>query len=852
LTSRSRRLLSIAGVATLLPWAVDDAQQAPRRSAAAPALARAGGSNTDRPLSPPPPMADAAANEAAALALAAAVEAAYIPGELRLRLVEGVDLQAFVAEHDLELRRAPGPSGAALVAVRGDRDLGPVMDGLRADPRVRGLGRNGRTAGASSAAVPALRARQWHLDLMRVGDSPAAREAAAGVVVAVLDTGVAYAAANEGGQRFAQAPGLAGLRVVSPYDFVEDDALPVDEHWHGTHIASAILGQGEALGVAPGAALMPLRVLDANNQGNEHDLIDALFWAADNGADLINLSLSFSAAYTPSVELQQALERARSMGVVIIGAAGNGGGDTVGWPAASPHVLAVGAVRPEAGWRGLGSGAALSAAFSVAPYSNRGLAMGLMAPGGDLSRDMTGDGYVDGILAEAPRPGDPSTTGYTFMAGTSQAAALATGIAARLLAEGVDPAELAALMRKAGWREGEETALLGYGGGMVDLARAEAILDQPLLLDPTVRVAAMGFLLPTPAEKGAKGGKAGKAPKPGDAERVDAAVAVELRDGDGAPVPGATVWVRVSDGGPRAEVLRCVSDAAGRCSVAGLSAAAKDKKKDLPVSFSYEVTQVQGPAGDLVRPLSFFYANDGLELITRAVQATDAVPKGHRLAVRWEAGADAGYGSMEPSTLFPSLGTGLSTSPIGLNATPLRALSGGTGLSTSPIGLVVNPAALRALTQGTGLSTSPIGRAGVQSVSHSSLRVSLDGTGLSTSPIGLMSTDLVRFSTPRSSSTYLVIDGSGLSTSPIGFSGAQLFRRGGGADLAGVSLEGGVAVLSVGEAEGALAGTALGARVAEGGFVGADFDLVSCSVYGSADLGASAGSSAPGAPIAFE
>jgi hypothetical protein len=837
LTSRTRRLLSIAGVAALLFWAADGAEQGRARQAAQAegALARAGASNTDRPLSPPPPVADPAAVAAAEAALAAATAAAYVPGELRLRLAEGVDLQAFVAEHDLELRRAPGPSGAALVAVRGDRALGPVMDGLRADPRVRGLGRNGRTHGATAAAVPALRAHQWHLDLMHVSDSPAAREAAAGVVVAVLDSGVAYVGANEGGQTFAQAPGLAGVSVLSPYDFVEDDALPLDEHMHGTHIATSILGQGAALGVAPGAALMPLRVLNANNQGNEHDLIDALYWAADHGADLINLSLSFSAGYAPSVELQQALERARSMGVLILGAAGNGGADAVSWPAASPHVLAVGAVRPEAQWGGLGGGAALSAAFSAAPYSNHGLAMGLMAPGGDLSRDLTGDGYVDGILAEAPKPGDPSATGTFFMAGTSQAAALATGVAARLLAQGVDPAELAALMRKAGWRQaGEDTALLGFGGGLIDLAKAEAILDQPLLLDPTMRASAMGFL------------------RRGTGSRVSAAVAVELRDGDGEPVVGATARVRVWDGFLRAETLSCTSDAAGRCTVEGLAGADKLFNVPLPVGFSYEVVRVEGPAGDMVRPLSFFYANDGLELIERAAQASAAVPAGHQLAVRWGAGSAAGHGNMAPSTLFPSLGTGLSTSPIGLFSPQLSPLSFGTGLSTSPIGVVLNPTALTLLVSGSGLSTSPIGRSGVQSLAMSSVQLSLDGTGLSTSPIGLMSTDLIRFSTAVVSSTFLAIDGSGLSTSPIGFSGGQLFTAGGGVNLAGASLEGGVPVLSMSDATGALSGTALGARVAEGGFVGAGFDLVTASVYGGAAAGASTGAATPGAPIAFE
>ena len=831
MNTRTRTLLSIAGVATLLLWSVDFAEKGEARIEARTAAKQADRSGDpavkDRgPWAAPPPAALQSAGPPPA-----DLAGVYVPDELRLRVVPGADPAAVAAEHGLRLLRPAGAAGMALVGLPAGADMAEVMADLGGDARVAGLGRNGRTYGAATEATPSLRAHQWHLDLMRVTDSPAARAAASGVVVAVLDSGAAYTAATEGGQAFAQAPGLAAVSVVSPYDFVEDDALPLDEHQHGTHIATAILGQGAALGVAPGAALMPLRVLNANNQGTELDLIDAIRWAADNGADLINLSLSFAPGYAPSQELRQELERAASMGVVIIGAAGNAGLELVTWPAASPHVLAVGAVYPKAGYSQVGqTGVSVGDLVDVADYSNTGAEMGILAPGGDLTVDRTGDGFVDGILAEAPVAGDPSQTGYYFMAGTSQAAALATGVAARLLAQGVPPGELAAVMRKGGWRANDKTAVLGYGGGLLDLGRATQAAALPLALDPTLRASAMGMVVKHTANK------------------MKALVGVQLIDGDGDPISGAEVTVRARDNFGRKEAMLCTTGADGRCAATGLITNRVTNGAATPLSYAYEVVRVEGPLGDRVRPLGVFFATDGLEVITSAAEADPTVPTGHQLAIRWPAGTVGGVTDVLESTLLPSLGTGLSTSPIGVTLPGLPGLppppgtigSFGTGLSTSPIGLVFNPPALTAWMAGTGLSTSPIGFAGVNAVTLSPKSLNLDGSGLSTSPIGLMSSGLLTLSSPAGSNTFLVVDGSGLSTSPIGFTGPELFRTGGGLNLQGVSLEAGVPVRASTDGYGALAGTTIGGRVAEGGFVDANLDLIGASVGSDLLVGASA------------
>lgn len=815
-----RHLLLFAGGLTGLSWLTDQAVD-PTPPAAG---ARARGARS----SPP---AVALGPVDAPLAMASALPSVYREGELRLQVDPDADLDEVLAAHGLRLARAAGPSGQALVRSPAGHEEA-ALAALRADPRVRSAGRNAWVQGAQAQATPAVRAAQWHLDMIGATDSPAERAAAATVVVAVIDSGAAYLDAQEGGQSFAQAPGLAPVSVVAPWDFVEDDALPLDEHMHGTHVATTILGQGAALGVAPGAALMPLRVLNADNQGGELDLIDAVHFAVDNGADVINLSLSFAAGYAPSLELQQALERAWAEGVVVLAAAGNGGAAEVSWPAASPHVIAVGAYRPESSWLTLGTPqASLSAAVSRAPYTNLGTAMGVLAPGGDLGRDLTGDGYPDGILAEAPAPGDPSRMGYYFMAGTSQATAVATGVAARLLAEGVSPAEMHAAMHRGGVRGGDTSlALQGLGGGYLHLGKARWALDQPLLLDPVLFATGVGFVRRV------------------SGTRMRPAVGVRVNSRTGAPVAGVTAVVRLFDGSARSTAT-CVTDAAGQCVALGAERASKSGGVNVPLSFVYSVPRVIGAGGDSTRPISMFYASDALEAITRAADASAALPDSYRLALRWAEDNSAGLGNMQAGVLLPYLGTGLSTSPLGFGPLPpMGGLAGfgGAGLSTSPLGLVMNQAALTNFLNGAGLSTSPLGRAGVQTVSLSSTPLNLDGTGLSTSPLGVLSAERLQLSSGSGSNTYLVIDGSGLSTSPLGFLGTQLFVPGGSlTDLSGASLDGAVPVFSAADGLGALAGSAVGLRVEEGGYTAAGFDAVMAAANAEGLGGASTTTGAP-------
>lgn len=233
------------------------------------------------------------------------------------------------------------------------------------------------TAGADIKAVPAWDAAK--------GDP--------GVIIAVLDTGVDLG-----------HPDLAPKIESSGYDFANDDDDATDDHWHGTHVAGIAAadtdnGAGVA-GVAWDCRILPVKVLDQNGDGYYSWIAAGIVWAADNGADVINLSLG--GPYDDPF-LEDACRYACERGAVIAAAAGNES-SAVLYPAAyDAYVLAVTATDYN---------------DAVAGFSNRGPEVDVAAPGV----------Y---ILSTAPRlyVGE-SNPPYLFATGTSQATPHVSGLAA--------------------------------------------------------------------------------------------------------------------------------------------------------------------------------------------------------------------------------------------------------------------------------------------------------------------------------------------------------------------------------------------------------------------------------------
>jgi serine protease len=229
-----------------------------------------------------------------------------------------------------------------------------------------------------------------------------------GAVVAVIDTGVAFEADDHGCYL---AKDFTRTGFVPGYDFIHNNKHPNDDQGHGTHVAGTIAestdnGEGCA-GIAPEARIMPIKVLSKDGMGSTGDIADGIRWAADHGANVINMSLG---SPFPSAILHAACQYAYKKGVTIVCAAGNSSQEGVGFPAAFKECIAVSAVGPGG---------------KLAPYSSWGSQVAIAAPGGDKQQ-----GPAAGVLQNTVVNHEDDY--YSFQ-GTSMASPHVAGAIAQML-----------------------------------------------------------------------------------------------------------------------------------------------------------------------------------------------------------------------------------------------------------------------------------------------------------------------------------------------------------------------------------------------------------------------------------
>ncbi len=258
------------------------------------------------------------------------------------------------------------------------------------------------------------------------------RPGAEGVRIAVLDSGVAY---RNYGKKYLRSPDFSAGQFLEGYDFVGKDRLPLDQNGHGTHVAGTIAeqtGNGLALtGIAYGAKLIPIRVLNRKGIGNAATIAKGIRFAIAQRAQVINMSFNFECAQkVPAVD--EALRKAYEHGIVTVASGGN---LLVAKPGEKPIKNCVS--EPATGPRVIGVGGTTEGGC-LGSYSLAGTAIDIVAPGGGEPIRSCLSVLSRPIYQVTLRPHSTTEFGIpTDYTGTSMAAAHASGVVAMILASGV-------------------------------------------------------------------------------------------------------------------------------------------------------------------------------------------------------------------------------------------------------------------------------------------------------------------------------------------------------------------------------------------------------------------------------
>lgn len=271
-----------------------------------------------------------------------------------------------------------------------------------------------------------LGGNDWGRDLINAPDVWANGFTGENITVAVIDSGVddnhpelsqnIWTNFDEIPNNGFDDDGNGYIDDIIGWDFVGRDHNPMDFNGHGTHVAGIIAAQPDGIGmtgVAYNATIMPIRVLDSEGLGTLNDILNAITYAVDNGADVINLSLGGN-QFLP--DFLQITRWAQEQGVVVVMAAGNEGSSNPSYPArfAEDVGIAVGSVDFNSRLSSFSNHAGITSLNYV------------VAPGGDGAVSDSGDIYSTVPLAS---PGTP----YRFSFGTSMATPHVSGVVALML-----------------------------------------------------------------------------------------------------------------------------------------------------------------------------------------------------------------------------------------------------------------------------------------------------------------------------------------------------------------------------------------------------------------------------------
>jgi len=259
----------------------------------------------------------------------------------------------------------------------------------------------------------------------------------AGVTIAVIDTGIDA----DHSDLYANVKGGINFVSIHPRKPADPDKWD-DDNGHGTHVAGTIAAMDNdfgVIGVAPGASLYGVKVLDRYGSGYLSDVVAGIDWAKNNNMDIITMSLGASLDVQA---MEDACDNAYAAGVVIVAAAGNDDGGAVSFPAAYNSVIAV---------------SATDSSDNLASYSNVGQQVELAAPGSSIYSTYKGDIYAT-------------------MSGTSMATPHVTGVVALVIASNAEyrdnPYAVRAQLTSTAEDLGTASWDASFGYGLVDADEA--------------------------------------------------------------------------------------------------------------------------------------------------------------------------------------------------------------------------------------------------------------------------------------------------------------------------------------------------------------------------------------------
>ena len=360
-----------------------------------------------------------------------------IPGTLVVDLVDGAslhDLESIEARVGADLDWLSPLSVDEAIAVGAVDDLDAALDAIAGDPLVEAAEPEMMMTAFNYPNDP-MYDRQWHLRAMGAPEGWANSAKGRGVIVAVVDTGIA------------KVEDLEGTKMLEGASFVPGTNSATDDQGHGTHCAGTIAQTTNnkigVAGVAPEATLLPVKVLSSMGFGSSAWIASGIDYAVDEGADVISLSLG--GGY--SSVIHNAIKKARANDVIVVAAAGNSGRRGVSYPGALEEAIGVSATGPGG---------------NMAPYSSYGEGVDIAAPGGDKSKPGGGvlQDTIDGKGGHH----------YAEYQGTSMATPHVAGAAAVLLSQGLPPDAVERLLLDTAKGSGQWDEK--YGHGQLDLAAA--------------------------------------------------------------------------------------------------------------------------------------------------------------------------------------------------------------------------------------------------------------------------------------------------------------------------------------------------------------------------------------------